>query len=162
MASHGPQNRTKSFGASLLPYPYFVHYWPSFSPANGHSPSCHIEFAACSSSTWNIVPWCFCLVNSSLSFSNVPWLAQPGQIPSWCSQSTWLFFIALTTGMNLHVFSYFLENNDNATYWAPSMCQAVVQLLSHVQLFATLWTAAHQTSLSFTISQSLLKFMSTE
>ena len=33
---------------------------------------------------------------------------------------------------------------------------------SHVRLFATPWTAAHQASLSFTISQSLLKFMSIE
>ena len=32
----------------------------------------------------------------------------------------------------------------------------VVQLLSPVQHFATPWTAAHQASLSFTISQSLL------
>ena len=38
----------------------------------------------------------------------------------------------------------------------------VVQSLSHVQLFAAPWTAAHQASLSFTNSQSLLKFMSTE
>ena len=37
-----------------------------------------------------------------------------------------------------------------------------VQSLSHVQLFATPWTAAHQASLSFTISQSLLKLMSIE
>ena len=36
----------------------------------------------------------------------------------------------------------------------------VVQLLSGVWLFATPWTAAHQASLSFTISQSLFKFMS--
>ena len=35
-----------------------------------------------------------------------------------------------------------------------------VQLLSHVRLFATLWTAARQASLSFTISWSLLKLMS--
>ena len=35
----------------------------------------------------------------------------------------------------------------------------VVQLLSCDQLFATPWIAAHQASLSFTISQSLLKFM---
>ena len=38
----------------------------------------------------------------------------------------------------------------------------VVQSLSCAQLFATPWTAAHQTSLSFTISQSLLKLMSIE
>ena len=37
-----------------------------------------------------------------------------------------------------------------------------VQLVSHVQLFATPWTAARQASLSFTISQSLLKLMSTQ
>ena len=34
-----------------------------------------------------------------------------------------------------------------------------VQSASHVQLFATSWTAACQSSLSLTISQSLLKFM---
>ena len=38
----------------------------------------------------------------------------------------------------------------------------VVHSLSRVWLFVTPWTAAHQASLSFTISQSLLKFMSTE
>ena len=38
----------------------------------------------------------------------------------------------------------------------------VVQLLSRVQLFVTPWTAAHQASLSSTISWSLLSFMSTE
>ena len=38
----------------------------------------------------------------------------------------------------------------------------VAQLLSHVQLFVILWTTAHQASLSFTISQSLLKLMSIE
>ena len=37
-----------------------------------------------------------------------------------------------------------------------------VQSLSHIWLFATSWTAALQAPLSFTISQSLLKFMSIE
>ena len=37
-----------------------------------------------------------------------------------------------------------------------------VQLLSHVRPFATPWTAAHQASLSFTISWSLIKLMSVE
>ena len=36
----------------------------------------------------------------------------------------------------------------------------VVQLLSHVQLFATPWTATRQASLSFTISWSLFKLIS--
>ena len=38
----------------------------------------------------------------------------------------------------------------------------VVQLLSCVRLFATPLTVAYQASLSFTVSQSLLKFMSIE
>ena len=38
----------------------------------------------------------------------------------------------------------------------------VVQLLSHVWLFVTSWTAACQAPLSSTISQSLIKFMSIE
>ena len=38
----------------------------------------------------------------------------------------------------------------------------VVRWLIHVQLFGTRWTAAHQTSLSFPISQSLLKLMCIE
>jgi len=38
----------------------------------------------------------------------------------------------------------------------------VAQSLSRVQLFATPWTAAHQASLSFTISQSLIKLISIE
>ena len=41
-------------------------------------------------------------------------------------------------------------------------CFVSVHSLSHIQLFATLWTAARQASLSFTISQSLLKLMLVE
>ena len=37
-----------------------------------------------------------------------------------------------------------------------------VQSFSHVQLFVTPWTATHQDSLSFTVSQSLLTRMSIE
>ena len=43
-----------------------------------------------------------------------------------------------------------------------SGCHVFIQLLSHVRLFATPWTAVHQASLSFTTSQSLLKLMSIE
>ena len=48
------------------------------------------------------------------------------------------------------------------TKYPPLLCPAcaVVQLLSHVWLFATPWTAARQAFLS--ISQSLLKLMSIE
>ena len=43
-----------------------------------------------------------------------------------------------------------LYNNSN---------RVVVQLLSHIWLFVTPWTAEHQASLSFTISWNLLKLM---
>ena len=45
-------------------------------------------------------------------------------------------------------------------YWLWWSVRVVVQPLSCVQLFVTPWTAAHQASLSFTISRSLLKLMS--
>ena len=46
---------------------------------------------------------------------------------------------------------------------SPSVhCFVVVQSLNSVQFFVTPWTAARQASLSFTISQSLFKFMSIE
>ena len=56
-------------------------------------------------------------------------------------------------------------------WWCPGSCWlwkdcpplsgfSSVQSLSHVQLFATPWTAAYRASLSITNSQSLLKFMS--
>ena len=38
----------------------------------------------------------------------------------------------------------------------------IIRSLSRVQLFVAPWTAAHQASLSFTVSQSLLKLMSIE
>ena len=61
------------------------------------------------------------------------------------SQITWLCFIA----------------NRQETI-SISMCLIVIQSLSLVQLFSTLWTAARQAFLFSTISVSLLKFMSIE
>ena len=59
-------------------------------------------------------------------------------------------------------FSHLQRNgnqNHNENHFIPSvLCCA--QSLSHVQLFATPWTAARQTSLSITNSRSLLKLMS--
>ena len=45
---------------------------------------------------------------------------------------------------------------------APGIQVSSVQLLSHVRLFVTPWTASHQASLSITNFQSLLKLMSIE
>ena len=46
--------------------------------------------------------------------------------------------------------------------WVTLITNVFVQLLKRVWHFATPWTTACQASLSFTISQSLLKLMSTE
>ena len=54
------------------------------------------------------------------------------------------------------------NDEDRRREWWYVFVVMVVQSLSHVQLFATPWTAAHQASLSFTISCSLLKLMSIE
>ena len=51
------------------------------------------------------------------------------------------------------------HTDTHSTVWSHF---AVVQRLSHVQLFVTPWTGAHQASLSFTVSQSLLKLSSIE
>ena len=55
------------------------------------------------------------------------------------------------------------RSNDNLVIISTSVTQiSSVQSLSRVRLFATLWTAAHQASLSITNSQSSLKLMSIE
>ena len=58
-----------------------------------------------------------------------------------------------------------LRKEKNTCYLAAIRLQPLPMVLfshSDVQLFATPWTTAHQASLSFTISQSLLKLMPIE
>ena len=59
--------------------------------------------------------------------------------------------------------------HSSSQFWCASRVEnhcgrhsAIVESLSHVQLFLAPWTAAHQASLSFTTSQSLFKLMSIE
>ena len=54
------------------------------------------------------------------------------------------------------------KESDIAEWLSTAHTECWVQSLSRVQLFATPWTAANQTSLFFTISWSLLKLMSIE
>ena len=54
------------------------------------------------------------------------------------------------------------RNLKTILFLSCSIQFGAVQLLSHVQLFATLWTATRQASLFITNSQSLLKLMSIE
>ena len=53
-----------------------------------------------------------------------------------------------------------MTGTDYAVVLSCNLSASVVWLLSHVRLFAIPWTAGRQASLSFTISQSLLKFTS--
>ena len=59
---------------------------------------------------------------------------------------------SITSKLNLAFYSIMNVSNKPQEYVV-----VVVQLLSHVRLFVTPWTAAHQAFLSFTISRSLLK-----
>ena len=57
-----------------------------------------------------------------------------------------------------HIYLIFLYSNNHLLTYNI----IIVQLLSHVWLFVTTWTAARQASLSFTVSRSLLKLVSIE
>ena len=81
---------------------------------------------------------------------------------------TMLFWSHPTVHINIHTFHpvlipgwCFADYKVSPQVISHSIL-TVVQLLSCVRLFATPWTAARQVSLSFTISWSLLKFMSIE
>ena len=74
-----------------------------------------------------------------------------------------LLIKAMISQVDVHVKTYSVKHFKYVHF---IVCQLylyiVVQLLSCVGLFMTPWTAARQASLSFTVSQSLLKFMSIE
>ena len=69
----------------------------------------------------------------------------------------WVF---LAKGTNL--LNSVIATGQELSATLPLLFKIIVQSLSHIQLFVTLWTAARQASLSLTISCSLLKFMSIE
>ena len=87
------------------------------------------------------------------------WGAQPHGCGTTCIQS---------------IFPLHSRQSANGIFLPPKQCAIAIKikplsvlkpvnlLFSHIPFFATLWTAACQASLSFTISQSLPKFMSTD
>ena len=91
---------------------------------------------------------------------------------NWCSADSSLYFLWKTQSPPHHLLfpPSQLEKaieGHHVTWRKVSICkhtpwiaQVVIQSLSHVLFFTTPWTAASQASLSFTISQSLLKCMS--
>ena len=94
----------------------------------------------------------------------------PGLTWKWPS----LFLRLLGPGSSQFVFTTYLHTEravlvgqatktwSKSVLHKPDSLVAVVPLLSCVHLFATPWTAAHQLSLSFSISPSFLKLMSIE
>ena len=84
--------------------------------------------------------------------------------PSWHSVAT--IQVQILGKNTLRVSSDQLQITFQSGIWlGPVLRECEVlwlffQLLSHVQVFETLWTAPLQASLSFTISKSVLKFMS--
>ena len=62
-----------------------------------------------------------------------------------------------TTTQSSNFTSGYLKKTKVKKKYALPCCWVALQSLSHIQLFVTSWTAAHQASLSITISQSLLK-----
>ena len=75
------------------------------------------------------------------------------------------FFLKLYTHLAYHLaisILYIYPNELKARVSKKTCFVVVIQLLNHVLFFVTPWTAACQTSLSFTVSQNLLKLRSTE
>ena len=115
---------------------------------------------------WFFAPHCFCFV--SYSFSALSILIEhviQFYFFSFLSMSIIVcIFLVLVVVLK---FVIFIHNNTKATSnntvslhrWCRYLISSV-QLLSHVRLFGTPWTAAHQASLSVTNSLSLLKLMS--
>ena len=86
--------------------------------------------------------------HSSILAWRIPWTEEPEELQSVGSQ---------------RVRHHWATNTLTFRSLCTPLCNVVVvQLLSHVWLFVTPWTAAGQASLFFTVSQSLLKLMSIE
>ena len=100
-----------------------------------------------------ILQWCD---THHFSFKNV-WTKKKKRKEKMCEQA---FKIMWKCSLPIWNFTSFLSELI-FQFFVPHYVSAFssVQSLSHVQLFVTPWTAAHQASLSFTNSQSLLKFM---
>ena len=63
----------------------------------------------------------------------------------------------------MYLFNIWIDVLSEKIYFILKCCLILFfSLLSHVRLFTTLWTTTPQASLSFTVSQSLLKCMSVE
>ena len=101
------------------------------------------------------------LENSHLGFFQNPFVA-----PSpYCHISELVLFLSIIKFRDIKSWTYGIEKTLEKKYiylFFFTEKFVVAQFLSRIRLFTTPWTAAHQASLTFTISQSLLKLMSIE
>ena len=63
---------------------------------------------------------------------------------------------------SISILDYIIADSRLRIFYLPFYFVVFIQLLTHAQVFVIPWTAAHQASLSFTISHSLLKLMCIE
>ena len=105
---------------------------------------------------------------NQLKKTSFVWGQMRGITDGYCGQKkmmiqgkiTSIFRFSPKYNTNVHLYYYWYHMQIPVIiniYWV-----LVVQLLSRVWIFVTPWTAACQASLSFTVSQNLLRFMSTE
>ena len=104
---------------------------------------------------WKQCVFCYCWMKCSVCLlDSFDLLCSNSPFPHWFSGWSICFWEWDTKDPNYQLCCYLLL--------ILHLFFVVVQLLSRVWLFAIPWTAAHQASLSLTISQSLLKLMSIE
>ena len=109
-------------------------------PAESRGPICYFSGSKVLMKYIITQPWLQNLLEESSWMNPCPETQQP-----WVAATRpWLFYHQLPSTKSSTVFD------------------VVAHSVSHVWLFATPWTAAHQASLSFTISQSQLKLVSIE
>ena len=98
--------------------------------------------------------------HSGIPAWRIPWTEEPGGLQSMGSQR--VRHIQSGKGGDAERREGQPRNTSVASVQgpAPRGLLSSIQSLSHAQLFATSWTAAHQASLSITNSRSLLKLMS--
>ena len=110
---------------------------------------------------------CFPCCKMSMFFPHVPKVPlpihiTPHEIIIHCFKTNILFCIPMSLAKKRTKHVFFLCALYLCSKMISYTCISSVQLLSHIWLFATPWTAAHQASQSITSSPSLLKLMSIE
>ena len=116
---------------------------------------------SCYSSQWRPNYLCVCVLITSKNL-------KVNLLISLKKNTNWIFFLVIYQIVCYSGDNWYLYNvkSSHLRAWTISVfihllySFSSVQSFSHVQLFVTLWTAAHQASSSITNSWSLLKLMS--